>query len=821
MDAGSSALGRPAHSQVDAAEPLVWPADAVIAQVAGLDPDTRRHLDADSGDCVISRPGSRRGSVVVDAPAAEFLRQFSEPRLLIEAVIRYSQATGSDPERVLDDSVPLVARLLSLRLLVRAAAAEPLRTEPTLPPGTRVAAVRIERCVHLFEDVEVYRASDRQGTPLALKIARPGASRRSKAMLDREILVLRRLAGAGAPVLIDSGVHQGWPYLLESWISGQDLKSAAVAARDAALGSYSADLVALCEAVLDAYARLHHAGVVHGDVHPGNIIVGDQGTITILDYGLAKTGDTGSSGTRLPRGAVPFYLDPQHCQALLDGSPPPPADELAEQFALAALCFFLLTGAHYLDFRLARREWLGQVAQARPRSFAACGARPWPEMEMVLRRALQVDPARRYSCVTEFTQHFATAAATRTTAQQPTAPRDAGTALINRLWLRYGPESDLTLGEALPGPRCSVTFGASGLAYYFYRIACLRDDPRALAAADLWARWSVRHADRPDAFYDAAINITSAIVGPISLFYALPGAYCVQALICLAMGDLAGARRGVDGYVRAADVPCAEPDLTLGQAGILLGCALLTEAIGARPGLPAGALHELGDRIAASLGPALARAVTASSPPRAQWLGVAHGVAGILYALLRWAPYASARSAPAAPAASDDVGDYLDWLRTLGRPADDGICWPQSSGGRSQDGRVLTGWCHGSAGYVLLWLEADHWLPAGGFDALAAAAGRHLWGAASRQADPGTLCCGSAGQAYALAALYRRTGDSIWRQRSVQLADRAVATVGHARQRPGSLYKGDVGIALLAEELRHPEHAVMPLFAREGWPGAD
>jgi eukaryotic-like serine/threonine-protein kinase len=42
--------------------------------------------------------------------------------------------------------------------------------------------------------------------------------------------------------------------------------------------------------------------------------------------------------------------------------------------------------------------------------------------------------------------------------------------------------------------------------------------------------------------------------------------------------------------------------------------------------------------------------------------------------------------------------------------------------------------------------------------------------------------------------------------------------VGNAAMRRDSLYKGDVGVALLAAELEAPHDACMPLFATEGWP---
>ena len=99
------------------------------------------------------------------------------------------------------------------------------------------------------------------------------------------------------------------------------------------------------------------------------------------------------------------------------------------------------------------------------------------------------------------------------------------------------------------------------------------------------------------------------------------------------------------------------------------------------------------------------------------------------------------------------------------------------------------------------------------------AAAEHCW---SSPTAVGTLCCGSAGQAYAMLVAHRLTGDGTWFRRARQLAGQSVATVGTKWSIPNSLYKGDVGIALLAHDLStahdpSTSSGSMPLFAGEGW----
>jgi hypothetical protein len=117
----------------------------------------------------------------------------------------------------------------------------------------------------------------------------------------------------------------------------------------------------------------------------------------------------------------------------------------------------------------------------------------------------------------------------------------------------------------------------------------------------------------------------------------------------------------------------------------------------------------------------------------------------------------------------------------------------------------------GSAGYVHLWALAR--LLDTRYQELAVAAAEECW---SHREKNGTLCCGFSGQAYAMIEACRLSGESIWKQRMVKLAEDGVRFVGTRWCSPNSLYKGDVGIALLASDLSNPELAGMPLFGREG-----
>jgi len=109
-----------------------------------------------------------------------------------------------------------------------------------------------------------------------------------------------------------------------------------------------------------------------------------------------------------------------------------------------------------------------------------------------------------------------------------------------------------------------------------------------------------------------------------------------------------------------------------------------------------------------------------------------------------------------------------------------------------------------------------------GYLALAEGAAWNAW----ETAGPiGNLCCGMAGQAYALLNFYRHTGENVWLSRARDAARYAVVAQEESSSQPGyeqfafrteSLYKGELGIAVLAADLERPEQSCMPLFEIEG-----
>ncbi|WP_330253864.1 serine/threonine protein kinase [Nocardia sp. NBC_00565] len=149
----------------------------------------------------------------------------------------------------------------------------------------------------------------------------------------REARNAARFQHPNAIVVFDITEHDGDPCLVMEY-----LKSKSLAGVISAQGMLPLSQVArIGEQVASALIAAHHAGIVHRDVKPGNILLDDIGTVKITDFGISRaTGDVTLTETGLICGTA-AYLAPEVAR----GSDPTPA---ADVFALGATLFHALEG---------------------------------------------------------------------------------------------------------------------------------------------------------------------------------------------------------------------------------------------------------------------------------------------------------------------------------------------------------------------------------------------------------------------------------------------------------------------------------------------
>jgi hypothetical protein len=176
----------------------------------------------------------------------------------------------------------------------------------------------------------------------------------------------------------------------------------------------------------------------------------------------------------------------------------------------------------------------------------------------------------------------------------------------------------------------------------------------------------------------------------------------------------------------------------------------------------------------------------------ARFVGPAHGLVGNVHVLL------SGGTLLAPEQRAEVERRTIETMTRLAVVEDGRANWPPvADEPLEQRGGIRVQWCHGPGG--TLTALADVALDDLGWSALLEAAGQLVWDAGPLRDSPG-LCHGTAGNAYALLALWRRTGDERWLARARAFAGHAAgqvearaARLGHGRH---SLFTGDEGVAL-------------------------
>jgi serine/threonine protein kinase len=216
-------------------------------------------------------------------------------------------------------------------------------------PMPRIGRFAIEQVIGRGAMGVVYRGHDeRLDRPVAIKVLRADAAS-ALARLEREARALARLNHPNVVTVYEVGESDA-VYIAMEYVAGRSLREWMEQAQPLA-----SRIEMLRQAAL-GLAAAHAIGLVHRDFKPANAIVGDDGRLRIVDFGLATAplpettlpDHIGTAMSRLTQtGAqlgTPAYMAPE----LLHGGVPSAA---SDQFALCCVGWELMYGAHPFEGR--------------------------------------------------------------------------------------------------------------------------------------------------------------------------------------------------------------------------------------------------------------------------------------------------------------------------------------------------------------------------------------------------------------------------------------------------------------------------------------
>lgn len=360
-------------------------------------------LDPDGREVILTRRGSRIPPQVLSAEAWALLERFRVPRTLTGAVLEHCADTGDQPLATLEAAFPVLVAVTRSELLVPAGTGAATSLEPRHTTAERVGPATLTGPIRVLRDSELWHGVLDDGSAVVVKVVDDEVI--GTQLFARETTALRRLVGGPVPLLLWEESNPSGGVLVLSLVEGDLVDLAALDARGIRQATEAMRLVCT---VLDVYAQIHERGVLHGDIHAGNVLADAAGRVTVIDFGISDIADTGLGPA--PRTGGGEHLDPVAARALRDGKTVPDLDVGVEVYALASLAYRILTGSAHLDLDLERDDALMAIATVAPRSFADVGCQPWPSVEAVLRRGLAKDAASRQASVVELRDELIAAA---------------------------------------------------------------------------------------------------------------------------------------------------------------------------------------------------------------------------------------------------------------------------------------------------------------------------------------------------------------------------------------------------------------------------
>lgn len=268
-----------------------------------------------------------------------FLTARDDPRLQAEAERYGAHAALSRAKisparllRALEDAAGIQAKARAARRISAQGREAQTFGDVRIPHYRRIRSIATGPVSDLY-----LAESEQAGRLVALKVAR---DREQAGVLDesfkrflQEYEIVHRIRDRSVVELYDLGVSDEHAYLVMEYFPAGDLR------RRMRAGMTATEALAYAVSIARGLAAIHGAGILHRDLKPGNVMLREDGTLALIDFGLAK--DAALQLELTDRGMIfgtPHYMSPEQGHG-------EPLDGRSDLYSLGVILYEMLVGA--------------------------------------------------------------------------------------------------------------------------------------------------------------------------------------------------------------------------------------------------------------------------------------------------------------------------------------------------------------------------------------------------------------------------------------------------------------------------------------------
>ena len=304
------------------------------------------------------------------------------------------------------------------------------RADPLL--GADLGGITITRLLGEGGMGRVYEA--RQANPartVAVKVMRQGiASDKSTRRFEREAEFLARLQHPGIAQIYVVGSYSSdegdVPFFVMEYVADAKPINSFAAEKSLSL----TDRLELFSAVCEAVSHGHDRGIIHRDLKPGNILIDNSGKPRVIDFGVARSTDSGLALTSLRTATGNFVGTAQYMSPEQFGAKPDDLDPRADVYSLGVVLYELVSRALPYDLEnKGLHEMARLVCEQPPAPVRSHDKRIPRAIAAIVEKCLEKGRLARYQSAGELAQDIR-----RFLEGQPV--RAGGGGLINGRWLK-------------------------------------------------------------------------------------------------------------------------------------------------------------------------------------------------------------------------------------------------------------------------------------------------------------------------------------------------------------------------------------------------